>query len=826
MTRRRRPRRRAPPQKRKARARREATAEILERADDLLDQDRAAEAVALLEPVVAKYPRLADAHYLLGYAYSQTGRPWGGIVDIERALALGGDRRQAVPLVRLYAMVGLRVHFLRTYRRARIWLRDQPSFDTIQEAISLTEEDIAEMAEELGLSVRRMEEGLYHMEEGELGLQQNDWAASIAASRRAVRYLGDWPPPHNNLSMALFYSGQPEDAIAEVRRVLSVMPNNIHALGNGIRFLALAGREDEAKELWAQLRTIETDKVDLQTKMAEAAATLGLDEDVYRLMSSIDQEELDDELGRGLDLGGRRLLAIAEANLGRRGARRKLEALKGTHPVVDEVLAALVAGRPGPGWSDRYPYYYSGDLMLHEQLEALLDLLNQHKAVGDERTRRDLQRFAQRYPQAVLAAEKLIWEEDMVDSGLLVLRLLDTPETRAALRRFGLSQAGQDEQRLEALQVLVEAGEIGADEPLRVWLRGQWQEIVMRQLEIADGPGQELAPAAAELIVEATEADLEGDDERAEALYYRVLELEPRSKVAYANLGTIYVQRGEVERGKEMLRSALEVDPLYVHARCNLALLLLDDEDIEAAEAMLAPLGQVTRFHPEEMAFYSYLQARIHVAREEFDAARNLLEMSLDVVPDFEPSQDLLERIEFGDRLRAMGEQFSASLHRMQERSRRRSQTKRLRLQRELTTPAPGLGQALPLYTKNALTAMARIVMPRGGWSALNKAPLIERIVERLLDPEELARVVADLDEAPRAALREVVEAGGTMPWAEFDTRYDNDLDESPDWDWHSPQTVMGQLRLHGLLVETTVDGEVRVAVPAELRAPLSEILR
>jgi tetratricopeptide (TPR) repeat protein len=805
--------------------RREATAEVLERTDALLEQGRAAEVVALLEPVVEEYPRSSDAHYFLGCAYADTGNSWGGIQEIERALTLGGDRSQVVPLVGLYAQVGLRVHFLRTVRRARVWLQDQPSFDAIQEMVSLTEEDIAEIVDQLGLSMRRMEEGLYHMEEGELGLQRNDWAASIAASRRAIRYLGDWPPPHNNLSMALFYSGQPEGAIAEVRHVLSVMPDNIHALSNGIRFLAWAGREEEAKDLWARLRPIEPEKVDLQIKIAEAAATLGLDADVYRLLAPIDEKELKHEAGRGLDLGARRHLAIAEANLGRRGARRKLEALRGTHPLVDEVLDALKAGKPGPGWSDHYPHFHSSDLMLHEQLEALLDLLKQQEAVGDERTRRELQRFAQRYPQAVLTAEKLIWEEDMVDTGLMMLRLLDTPEARAALRRFGLSQAGEDAQRLDALQALIQAGEIGEDEQLRVWLHGQWQEIMMRQLEISGGPDQELAPAVVDLIVEATEADLEGDDERAEELYHRVLELEPRSKVAYANLGTIYIERGEVERGKEMLRAALEIDPLYVHARCNLALLLLDEGDVEGAEAMIAPLGQVTRFHPEEMAFYSYVQACIHVEREELDAARNLLEMSLDVQPDFELSQELLERIRIRDRLQGLAEQLSESAREMAEQSQARRRADRLRLQRQLTTPSPHLMEALPLYLKTALIRMARVVMPSGGWSSLNKAPLVERIAETLLDADELARIVADLGEEPRAALREVVEAGETMPWAAFDARYDNDFDQGVEWNYPPPQTVMGQLRLHGLLVETTVDGEVLVAIPAELRAPLGEIL-
>jgi tetratricopeptide (TPR) repeat protein len=825
MSKRKRPRRRAPPHKRKDRKRREATAEVLERADALLEQGKAEEVVALLEPAVEKHPRSPDAHYLLGCAYVDTGDLWGGIRAIERALSLGGDRSDAVTLVMPYAQVGLRVHFLRTFRRARLWLRDLPSFDAIQEAVSLAEEEMAELAEQLGLSTRQMEEGLYHMEEGELALQQNDWATSMAASRRAIRYLGDWPPPHNNLSLALFYGGQPEEAIAEVRHVISVMPDNIHALSNGIRFLAWTGRESEARDLWARLRTIEPRHVDLQIKIAEAAAALGQDADVYRLLSPLDQDDLS-EVRRGLSDRAKLHLAIAEANLGRRGARRKLEALKGTHSLADEVLAAFKAGKPGPGWADRYPYFHSSALLSREQLDELLGLVKQQETMDEERFRREIARFVRRYPQAVLAAEKLIWEENLVDSGVTMLHLLDTPEAHAALRRFGLSQAGEDAQRMNALQTLSEAGKIGPDEPLRVWLEGEWKDVLMRQLLISDEPMRTYDPAVIDLVVEATEASLEGDDQRADELYQRVLELEPRNREAHLNLGTIYVQRGEVERGKEMLRTALEIDPLYVHARCNLALLTLEEGNVEAAGAMIVPLGQVTRFYPEEMALYSYVQARILVAREEYDAARNLLQLSLEMEPDFGPSQELLLRIRLSHGLQEMIDGFSENMRKMTEASRKRSRTKRLKIQRELTTSSPGLPEALPLYLKNALTAMARIVMPWGGWSTLNKAALAERIAETLIDADELARVVADLDEEARAALREVVEAGATMPWGDFDARYDNDLEEVPEWDYHLPQTVMGQLRLHGLLVEATVDGELLVTIPAELRAGLGEILR
>jgi tetratricopeptide (TPR) repeat protein len=171
--------------------RKRAMAEILERAHALLEQEKAAEVVALLGPLVEEHPRSPDAHYLLGYAYAETGDPWGAIEEIERALALGGDRFYVLPLVGLYAGVGLRTHFTRAFRRARRWLADLPTFDAIQETVSTTEEEIAERADELGISIRQMEEGLYHMEEGERALSRNDWSAGISACRRSIRYLGD-----------------------------------------------------------------------------------------------------------------------------------------------------------------------------------------------------------------------------------------------------------------------------------------------------------------------------------------------------------------------------------------------------------------------------------------------------------------------------------------------------------------------------------------------------------------------------------------------------------------------------------------------------------
>ena len=120
---------------------------------------------------------------------------------------------------------------------------------------------------------------------------------------------------------------------------------------------------------------------------------------------------------------------------------------------------------------------------------------------------------------------------------------------------------------------------------------------------------------------------------------------------------------------------------------------------------------------------------------------------------------------------------------------------------------------------------MARIVIPRGGWSTLRKAELLNEIVTELVAPHNLGHVLDQLNQKERSALAEVLANGGTMTWADFDKEYGNDLDESQYWQYHEPETVMGRLRMHGLLAEATVAGALFLTVPNELRPILSEIL-
>jgi len=119
---------------------------------------------------------------------------------------------------------------------------------------------------------------------------------------------------------------------------------------------------------------------------------------------------------------------------------------------------------------------------------------------------------------------------------------------------------------------------------------------------------------------------------------------------------------------------------------------------------------------------------------------------------------------------------------------------------------------------------MARLILPRGGWSTLRKAELIQRIVAELESRDTLERIVGDLNDDDLAALRQVLVGGGSMPWRDFDDRYGNDLEESLSQRIES-ESAMGHLRRRGLLAEAMVDGELLIVVPSELRPVLRDVL-
>ncbi len=109
------------------------------------------------------------------------------------------------------------------------------------------------------------------------------------------------------------------------------------------------------------------------------------------------------------------------------------------------------------------------------------------------------------------------------------------------------------------------------------------------------------------------------------------------------------------------------------------------------------------------------------------------------------------------------------------------------------------------------------------------KQERVDSLVLYLTDPRHLANIVHSLSDLHRDALTTVIEAQG---WTRYGKISQLVGDEGPDsyfWEKSPPTSIIGQLRMRGLIFvgHTTVAGrKCKVAViPKDLRAPLSLVL-
>ncbi len=434
-----------------------------EEATELMESDNLEEALDLLEPLTDDFPRDAELHMMVATCYLGVDDPDSALFYFEFAYEIDKEPALLLPLGLTYYQ--LQMYGSALYAFHESLRHDLPLPDDVLEVLAGLRQSVGEMADEIGLPLEKVLPGLREMEHAIRMLAYDEYGQANAASRRAIKILGDWPDPHNYLALGLYFDGQVPAAIAECRQVLARRPDDTTAASNLIRFLAWSGDRAAAEAEWQQIR-LRTPADPLQDgiTLAEAAAAVDDDESVRHLLLPLVDWSIEAVGGHVQYLLLHMFLAIADANLGNRdAAARRLSKLRDLGDPEDEdsrldlLLDALREGKPGLGFASRFSYYTSSDVapvLVSSELDALAEAVE----VGSPGATKALKEFVARNPQLVLMAEKMIWEEDEVNSGLLALRYVATPAAHAALRRFAGSDAGTEEQRELALFYLRVSG--------------------------------------------------------------------------------------------------------------------------------------------------------------------------------------------------------------------------------------------------------------------------------------------------------------------------------------------------------------------------------
>jgi tetratricopeptide (TPR) repeat protein len=791
---------------------------LAHRAQSLLQAQRPDEALQLLESNAARFGKFAAFHALLATVYGELGQYRDAAVHARLALDLDPKTADHYLLAAIaYMAAG---YYSLAYRVRQQWLRSAPRGHPALAEMRRLDEEYRRGSELLRAQYRLRnakiaEEAGYRLDEGRWALDQGRWADALHHSRAAAELVPGWPPPRNNASTALYFLGRYDEAIAEAETVLRRCDaDNVHALANLVRYCLTIGDAGRVREYGDRLvRLPIPDNQDDAVKQVEGLSVLDRDEDIDRILKHVEQEFGALPATAYLHWG------IAVANLGRRKEAlahlRRARAAGSKHPLLKDTLAALERGQPGRGAADRFSYTHFSDLIPREAFEQIVKAVQREEEAGtrDDRAWAELLR---RYPQMPMVARKMLYENpESVSLAVQWLGFMRSPAAVEALREFALGSKGDQGDRLQALHTLQETGQLPPGAQVEMWIDGQRRLIETVTQEISDEFVPDYPQAVWDTYHEALTAYKAGRIADAERAYERMLELAPDAKEAYNNLAVIYAERGETARANEYLDKALQIDSLYPFPRTTRALQALVRGNVEEAKKWLDPLHTVSRWHPLGFVTYQKAMARIAIAEEKYEVARNHLETAQEINPEDKDIQDLLDRLRLLEVTRDVAGRW-----------RERTDAYRRRRQRAQLPADPTLEDCFGRLTRGDMTGISQVLNLQG-ISALKKADLQRYMVNAFADTDFLGRVVRDLNDAERAALRDVLDHGGVMDWQAFAEKHGDDLAESPYLDLHAGQmkTVMGRLRARGLLFEGTTDGRLIVAIPRQVRPLLRQLL-
>ncbi|MBM4464036.1 MAG: tetratricopeptide repeat protein [Chloroflexi bacterium] len=778
----------------------------LERGHVLWEEGKLEEALELAEELVERYPRDLDCRMLLSFVYGDLGDLLEAIQHLEIAARLSGkDPEVLLVLGMAYYGFALHSHALLTFRKCLGYELNEEATTQVQAVMADSARRIEQVAAICGIAPRKMEYASYLMEQGRMANELGDFAEGAKASKEAARLVPNWAPPRNNLALAYFALGQWDQAIASEKEVLErIDPQNVHALSNLARFLSASGERDEAQTYLKRLEQIGPTDADSYFKMAEAYAALEEDRGVYTIVKKAQQA------GVEVNVTMLHFLGTAAANLGKeREALAHWEEALRLDPTAFRLKDDMDFVRRGgkklaPAY--RFPYFSGQDMIPRKAFEDFVEGLGP-PAVPEERMEPKIRGFGDKYPYVADLLSDMLWYggENEQEMAIGILRMLGSERAVAALRAFALSQVGDDDLRAMAATVLLELGVFSEDEPVGLWLKGQWREVFLRRQLITEERELKYTDEVMTLLDEAITAFQAGQDKEAEELYQKMITLEPNAKEAYGNLGVVYLKQGRHEEAEKLLQKALEVDPDYVFARCNLASTRITQGRLEEAEELLKPVAELKTFHPQELLFYNRVSAELFIAQGDYESAEQRLEMILGMEPEDEQTRRRLWMVQT---VKGSEEMFASWRERVRHRRER---------QRQKPLKGTDLLSCLSRHTKDDLVAMASALDIRRP-AAIRKAELITLLAESLADAEVVGRAWRGLTSEEQEALRFVLDRGGMVPYDEVSREYGDDLGDHFYWYYHEPETTIGRLRLHGLLFEGGHENEVVLVIPMEVQ--------
>jgi tetratricopeptide (TPR) repeat protein len=468
-------------------------------------------------------------------------------------------------------------------------------------------------------------------------IEQGEMAQARAVATQFITRQPDFPPVLNNISQTYYAEGDIAQAIATARQVLDIDPHNIHALCNMTRYLCIAGRLDEARAYAARLTGLTVTADEQYAKQMEALSYLGDDDGVLEVFAAAERVDI---TGQGMTSALMyHFAAVATMRQGDEKRAKDLwqQALKEApwFSLARENLDDL--NKPVEERHAPWPFSLSDwlPLPLQKEVQALAKRLANSADTSNASITRQMQRWLKAHPEIINVIPHLLERSDPIGrrTALYMAEQCDQPEVHAALREFALGQSGPDKIRMQAVRSAQQIGSIPSGQ-LRMWLRGEWSEVIMMDIEITTEPMHNHKSKTAKLAADATRALREHRVEDGMELLHQAIALEPDAPDLQNNLAMAYSLQGDAARAEAMVREIHQQYPDYFSGVVNMARIHLQKGELDEAQALLQSLLERKRLHISEMENLCETQVRLLLAKGESKAAQAWLDLWSQVNPD------------------------------------------------------------------------------------------------------------------------------------------------------------------------------------------------
>ena len=661
------------------------------------------------------------------------------------------------------------------------------------------------------------EQAEWHNEQAQLALLDENFIEVEHQARQALQIAPHWTSPRNNLAHVLYMLGKCAEAIAEAEAVLAADPANVHALKNLTIFHVGLGNLEKGQAY--AIRLFELAKEADQEALANDLAVIALAavEDNRRLWELAQRylpwrvDALDSSCWHCLAVAASRLGKFKEAGklLKRAESRQENAELE---DLRDAMAAAVKNGKEQLSWLPIYPVHslFFPKPLMGAWLEIIKEIEGDRPSPGQMR---QMDAIFSRHPSVLQAFKRFLWTKQGCQAGASALVWANRPELDAEVLRFALSNYGDNNSRLDALMLLFKAGRYSPDGPVRFWDsdKNERKDVLLfsQQIGTLEYP---VKPDTAALIARARQIK---SPQKAIALLRRAVENDPACAMALHNLGALLLQNGQAEQGEKLVRQAVEVDPTYTFGFANLAFLEAQREHEEAALDFLMQVNQAKVISPATYVIANLAYMVLAVQKRDIEQARR----HFDLAKKIDPEHPMVKKYQkWLDEAEISSGSFGF-LADYQKQSANRFHHRMLNTPLAIDTT---LVACLAALTTDSLGAMCKF------WKTITygkKQAQVARLAGRILEAGIFKEIVCDLDDGGRFALRWVLDGGGIRPWGEFTQRFGDDMDESPDWQWHEPESLPGRLKRTGLLHVGTLQGAWVAFIPADLREQLARIL-